>query len=66
MYRVGHQLEVTALDQGDLLVVRRSTGEALRPARTARGRVTVRAGDAIELGDGKDAVVRLVVHRVTG
>jgi hypothetical protein len=64
LYRAGAHLEVAALDQGDELVVRRPGGEALRPARTARGRVAVRAGDAIELGDGRGKTVRLVVERV--
>ncbi len=59
--RAGHQLEVMSLDQGDELVVRRSTGETIRPARTARGRVTLAAGDTIELGDGRGAIVRLLV-----
>jgi hypothetical protein len=64
LYRAGAHLEVAALDQGDELVVRRAGGEALRPSRTARGRVPVRAGDAIELGDGAGKAVRLVVERV--
>lgn len=63
LVRAGHQLEVVALDQGDELVVRRASGETVRPARTARGRATVTAGDAIELGDGRGAVVRLIVIR---
>lgn len=63
LYRAGHQLEVAALDQGDELVVRRESGESVRPARTARGRASVKPGDAIELGDGKGGGVRLVVQR---
>jgi hypothetical protein len=63
LYRAGHQLEVAALDQGDELVVRRSSGESVRPARTARGRAIVRPDDAIELGDGKGGAVRLLVQR---
>src|SRR5690606_15140870 len=59
LYRAGHQLEVAALDQGDELVVRRESGESVRPARTARGRASVKPGDAIELGDGKGGGVRL-------
>ena len=43
---------------------RRKGGEAVRPARTARGRVLVRVGDAIELGNGRGGTVRLVVERV--
>lgn len=64
LYRAGHLIEVASLDQGDQLVVKRPTGEAVRPARTARGRVPVRPGDAIELSDGRAATVRLVLHRV--
>ncbi|HVK82619.1 MAG TPA: hypothetical protein VM513_00860 [Kofleriaceae bacterium] len=64
LYRAGHLLEVAALDQGDQLVVKRANGEAVRPARTARGRVVVRPGDAIELSDGRTAAVRLLVQRV--
>jgi hypothetical protein len=63
LYRAGHQLEVAALDQADELVVRRASGEAVRPARTARGRAIVKPDDTIELGDGKGGAVKLVVHR---
>jgi hypothetical protein len=63
LYRAGHQLEVASLDQGDELVVRRASGEAIRPARTARGRATVRSDDAIELGDGRGGVLRMVFRR---
>src|SRR5688572_30299180 len=63
LYRAGHQLEVAALDQGDELVVRRASGDALRPARTARGRASMKAGDAIELGDGRGNTVRLLLER---
>ncbi len=64
--RTGHRVEVAALDQGDLLIVRRANGEVVRPARTARGRIALAAGDAIELSDGRDGIVRLVVRRVGG
>jgi ERCC4-type nuclease len=64
LFRAGVLLEVASLDQGDELVVKRKGGEAVRPARTARGRVVLRAGDAIELGNGRGAAVRLVVERV--
>ena len=65
LYRAGHQLEVAALDQGDELVVRRASGEAVRPARTARGRVVIKPGDTIELiGPGGRDCVRLVITRV--
>jgi hypothetical protein len=64
LYRAGHQLEVAALDQGDELVVRRASGEAIRPARTARGRATVRDAEMIELGDGRGgAGLRLTFRR---
>jgi hypothetical protein len=64
LYRAGHQLEVAALDQGDELVVRRAAGgEAVRPARTARGRAIVKPDDTIELGDGKGGAVKLLVQR---
>jgi hypothetical protein len=65
LYRAGHQLEVASLDQADELVVRRASGEAIRPARTARGRVAMKPGDAIELtGTRPGEVVRLVITRV--
>jgi hypothetical protein len=63
LYRAGHVLEVASLDQADELVVRRSSGETVRPARTARGRAVLKAGDSIELGDGRGATVRLVLQR---
>jgi hypothetical protein len=63
LWRAGPGFEIEALDQGDGLVVRRAAGEAIRPARTARGRLAVRDGDAIELGDGHGRAVRLVVRR---
>jgi hypothetical protein len=63
LYLAGAQLEVAALDQGDLLAVRRGDGEVVRPARTARGRVALREGDSIELGDGGGQVVRLRLRR---
>jgi hypothetical protein len=59
----GSRLEVEALDQGDSLVVRRPGGETLRPARTARNRVALASGDAIELADRGGAAVRLVLRR---
>ena len=63
LYRAGHQLEVAAADQGDELVVRRASGETLRPARTARGRAVIKEGDTIELSDGKGGAVKLLVQR---
>lgn len=66
LYRAGHLLEVASLDQGDQLIVRRASGESLRPSRTARGRAAVRPGDTIELSDGRTGAVRLLVQRVPG
>jgi hypothetical protein len=63
LFRAGHQLEVASLDQADELVVRRASGETVRPARTARGRAIVKPEDSIELADGKGAAVTLVVKR---
>jgi hypothetical protein len=63
LFRAGHQLEVASLDQGDELIVRRASGETVRPARTARGRAIVKPGDAIELADGKGGALRLLVQR---
>jgi len=63
LFRAGHQLEVAALDQGDELVVQRASGEAVRPARTARGRAIVKPDDTIELSDGKGGAVKLLVQR---
>lgn len=60
---VGHQLEVEALDQEDSLFVCRPSGEAFRPARTAKGRAALREGDVIELRDGLGRAVRLIVRR---
>jgi hypothetical protein len=64
LHRAGHLVEVAAQDQGDELIVRRASGEMVRPARTSRGRVVLKEGDAIELGDGRGSVVRLVLERV--
>lgn len=66
LYRAGHVVEVASLDQGDQLCVKRTTGEAVRPSRTSRGRAAVRAGDAIELTGGRAGTVRLLVQRVPG
>lgn len=63
LHRAGNLLEVASLDQADELVVRRASGETVRPARTARGRAILKPGDAIELGDGRGATVRLLVER---
>lgn len=58
----GRALEVEALDQGDALAVRRKDGSTIRPARTAKGRVPLAAGDAIELSDGRGRAVRLFLR----
>lgn len=63
LFRAGHLLEVAAVDQGDQLAVRRASGELVRPARTARGRVAMKSGDSLELTDGGSATIRLVVGR---
>jgi hypothetical protein len=63
LYRAGHQLEVASLDQGDDLMVRRASGETIRPARTARGRAVVKPDDVIELGDGRGGALRLLLQR---
>lgn len=63
LFRTGNQLEVTSLDQGDELVVRRESGDTVRPSRTARAAAVVKAGDAIELGDGRGGVIKLMVTR---
>jgi hypothetical protein len=59
----GAHLEVESLDQGDHLHVRRATGETVRPARTASGRVALREDDVIELVGGPGEAVRLVLGR---
>ena len=63
LYRRGNQLEVASLDQGDELVVRRASGEAVRPSRTARGSAVIKPGDTLELGDGHGSAVKVVVKR---
>jgi hypothetical protein len=63
LHRAGNIVEVSALDQGDELVVRRASGDTVRPARTSRGRVTVAVGDSIELGDGRGGTVRIHLER---
>lgn len=63
LFRAGHVLEVASLDQADELVVRRASGETVRPARTARGRAVLKEGDTIELGDGRGTTLRLVLQR---
>lgn len=65
LIRIGQRFEVEALDQGDLLVVRRAGGEVVRPARTARGRVVLAPDDVIELLDGRADAVRIAVRRAS-
>ena len=57
-------VEVSAIDQGDQLIVRRAGGDVVRPARTASGKVAVRIGDSIDLVDGRDGLVRMHLQRV--
>lgn len=61
---VGSRLEIESLDQGDGLVVRRPRGEAVRPARTARGRVALGEGDVIELPDVRGGGIRIAIERI--
>ena len=64
--RQGTQLAVAALDQGDLLLVRKPDGEQVRPARTASGQVVLHEGATVELTsgrDGRDEPVRLHLRR---
>jgi len=63
IFVIGSRLEVESLDQGDTLVVRRASGEAIRPARTAKGRVALTAGDAIELPDGRGNAIAILIAR---
>jgi hypothetical protein len=63
LYRAGHLIEVGSQDQGDELVVKRVSGETVRPSRTSRGRVVLKEGDAVELGDGHGGRVRLLLER---
>jgi len=63
LLRTGNVIEVAALDQGDELVVRRASGDTVRPARTSRGRVALQSDDRIELGDGRGNAVHLTVKR---
>lgn len=58
------RIDVTSLGQGDSLVVRRSSGESIRPARTAKGSASLGSGDAIELVDPRGgATVRITFVR---
>lgn len=73
--RQGTTLAISALDQGDLLLVRKPDGQLVRPARTASGRVELREGAIIELvsssdgpGEqgGPDRLLRLHLRRQAG
>ncbi len=59
----GHVFEVESLDQGDLLFVCRAGGDTLRPSRSASGRAALRAGDIVELSDGGEHSIRLILER---
>jgi hypothetical protein len=59
----GARLEIEAVDQADGLVVHRVGGETIRPARTAKGRVTAGADDVMELTDGRGGSIRLTIVR---
>ena len=62
--RLGAFLKVRALDQEEHLIVRRSDGECVRPARTVDGWVLLRPGDAVEFEGGGDGErVCLVLQR---
>lgn len=61
----GSTMEIESLDQGDAMMVRRTTGEAIRPARTAKGRVPIRTGDAVEIIDPRGSSIRLSFQRKT-
>ena len=63
LFHAGAHLEVESLDQGDHLQVRRASGETVRPARTASGRVALREDDVIELVGAPGEAVRLVLGR---
>jgi len=60
----GGRLEVESLGQGDRLAVRQSAGASIRPMRTTSGRAAVNDGDRIELDDGADERLRLILRRV--
>jgi hypothetical protein len=60
LHRSTAGLELESLDQQQALIVERATGEKLRPALAASGRVPVSTGDRIEFTDGNQPV--LTVH----
>lgn len=71
--RQGAALTIAALDQGDLLLVRKPDGQLVRPARTASGWVELREGAIIEFAsggdgaaDGPDRLLRLHLRRRAG
>ncbi|MBX2796209.1 MAG: FHA domain-containing protein [Myxococcales bacterium] len=63
--RLGGHIRIRALDQGDELVVVKPNGERVRPNRTIESWAPVRPGDRIELTDGSDAKITLVLKSVS-
>jgi hypothetical protein len=60
LHRSTAGLELESLDQQQALIVERPTGEKLRPALAASGRVPLSSGDRIEFTDGNQPI--LTVH----
>ncbi|HHO52099.1 MAG TPA: hypothetical protein ENK18_14760, partial [Deltaproteobacteria bacterium] len=60
--RLGGHLRIQALDQGDALAVVRRSGERVRPNRTIERWAPVRPGDVIELNDGAEQSIRLLLR----
>ena len=63
LHLAGSGLEIEALDQGDCLVVLRSDGRRVRPTHVPSGRVRIGPGDTLELHDGGEHRVRLLLVR---
>jgi len=64
LHRSTAGLELESLDQQQALVVERPSGEKLRPALAASGRVPVGVGDRIEFTDGTRPVLTLHFEEV--
>jgi hypothetical protein len=64
LHRSTAGLELESLDQQQALIVERATGEKLRPALAASGRVPVSTGDRIEFTDGNQPVLTLHFEEV--
>jgi len=62
----GSALEVTALDQGECLVVVRSDGKRIRPTNTRSRRVRVGPGDLLEFNDGGDQQICVEIQSPDG